>query len=171
MRKIRPDLPSARVRFKRLGFSAIPHPEQLVLTGFRFWYAGYETGDISCWEFAWNELAKSLGPARAKLIVSELASWVRVQRTCACRKLAIYPHPCRYVGDDEACALSLLGACAMQACPLARALAFELIGSSEVEPVIDASTDLARALSVAELRLTWQCANRRSAVPGDVFRH
>lgn len=171
MRKSRANLPSARMRFEPTGFAAMPLCERLVLTGYRYWFAGYETGDISCWEFAWNELATSLGSGRAKPVVSELAYWVRTQRACACRRLAIYPHPCRHIARDEACALSLLGACQKQACRLARAFAYELTASRDLEPVIDASSDLACALSAADLPLTWQCPYRQDPPPADAVRH
>ena len=51
--------------------------ERLVGVGFRCWLAGYETGDISCWESGWNAYSVALGPLHAKRAVTELACWVR----------------------------------------------------------------------------------------------
>jgi hypothetical protein len=54
--------------------------ERLVGIGFRCWLAGYDTGDISCWENGWNEYSRTLGAERAKRAVTELACWVRAVR-------------------------------------------------------------------------------------------
>ncbi|MBC8013601.1 MAG: hypothetical protein H7X74_05925, partial [Methyloceanibacter sp.] len=45
--------------------------EWLVGVGFRCWLAGYDTGDIACWENGWNEYARALGTERAKRAVTE----------------------------------------------------------------------------------------------------
>ena len=50
--------------------------EWLVGVGFRCWLAGYDTGDIACWENGWNEYTRALGTERAKRAVTELACWV-----------------------------------------------------------------------------------------------
>jgi len=62
--------------------------EWLVGVGFRCWLAGYDTGDIACWENGWNEYARALGTERAKRAVTELACWVRAVRATASRKIA-----------------------------------------------------------------------------------
>lgn len=54
--------------------------EWLVGVGFRCWLAGYDTGDIACWETGWNAYARVLGTERAKRAVTELACWVRAVR-------------------------------------------------------------------------------------------
>jgi hypothetical protein len=166
-----PRLRPARMSFRPSRSAETPLPEQLVLTGYRYWFAGYETGDIGCWERAWNELAKQLGPGPAKPVLSELACWVRCQRACTLRKLTVYPHPSRYIAKDECCALSLLGACQRQRRAQARAAAFQLLGATDLQPVIDASTDLAAALSEAELVLTWQCSVPSIVKPDNATKH
>ncbi len=65
--------------------------EWLVGVGFRCWLAGYDTGDIACWENGWNEYARALGTERAKRAVTELACWVRAVRATASRKIEYYP--------------------------------------------------------------------------------
>jgi len=40
-------------------FSRYREPERLVGLGFRAWLAGYQTGDISCWEEAWVALFRN----------------------------------------------------------------------------------------------------------------
>ena len=59
--------------------------EWLVGVGFRCWLAGYDTGDIACWETGWNAYARTLGTERAKRAVTELACWVRAVRASASR--------------------------------------------------------------------------------------
>ena len=44
--------------------------EWLVGMGFRCWLAGYDTGNIACWENGWNEYARALGPERARRAVT-----------------------------------------------------------------------------------------------------
>jgi hypothetical protein len=70
-------------------FSVAPRTgaEWLVGMGFRCWLAGYDTGDISCWENGWNAYARALGTERAKRAVTELACWVRAVRATASRKI------------------------------------------------------------------------------------
>ena len=68
--------------------------EWLVGVGFRCWLAGYDTGDIACWENGWNEYNRLLGTERAKRAVTELACWVRAVRASASRKIEYYPFGC-----------------------------------------------------------------------------
>ena len=65
--------------------------EWLVGVGFRCWLAGYDTGDIACWETGWNAYARALGTERAKRAVTELACWVRAVRASASRKIEYAP--------------------------------------------------------------------------------
>ena len=44
-------------------------PERLVGVGFRCWLAGLSTGDIKCWEDAWNTFSGMLGPEHAKTLL------------------------------------------------------------------------------------------------------
>jgi hypothetical protein len=39
-------------------------PEKLVVNGVRLWADGYEKGDITSWEMAWNLYAAALGPVQ-----------------------------------------------------------------------------------------------------------
>ena len=77
-----------RATFPRTG------AEWLVGVGFRCWLAGYDTGDIACWENGWNEYNRLLGPSRAERAVTELACWVRAVRSSASRKIEYYPFGC-----------------------------------------------------------------------------
>ena len=124
--------------------------EWLVGVGFRCWLAGYDTGDIACWETGWNAYARVLGTERAKRAVTELACWVRAVRASASRKIEYYPFGCAGFCADECMAISLIAASQHHRCPAMRACALALTGSSLVEPVIDAANAFADALQEAD---------------------
>jgi hypothetical protein len=128
--------------------------EWLVGVGFRCWLAGYDTGDIACWENGWNEYSRALGTERAKRAVTELACWVRAVRSSATRKIEYYPFGCAGFCPDECMAISLIAASQHQRCPAMRACALALTGSDLVGPVIDSANAFADALEEAELRLS-----------------
>ena len=128
--------------------------EWLVGVGFRCWLAGYDTGDIACWENGWNEYNRILGPSRAKRAVTELACWVRAVRSSASRKIEYYPFGCSGFCPDECMAISLIAASQHHRCPAMQACALALTGSDLVEPVIDAANAFADALQEADQRLS-----------------
>ena len=128
--------------------------EWLVGVGFRCWLAGYDTGDIACWENGWNEYARALGTERAKRAVTELACWVRAVRASASRKIEYSPVGCPGFCADECMAISLIAASQHHRCPAMRACALALTGSDLVEPVIDAANAFADALQDADQRLS-----------------
>lgn len=128
--------------------------EWLVGVGFRCWLAGYDTGDIACWENGWNEYARALGTERAKRAVTELACWVRAVRATASRKIEYSPFGCPGFCADECMAISLIAASQHHRCPAMRACALALTGSDLVEPVIDAANAFADVLQEADQRLS-----------------
>lgn len=131
----------------------VNQPEHLVDIGFRCWLAGYDTGDINCWEAGWNQISRALGPARAKPVVTELACWVRTIHAQACRKIQYYPVNCAGFCRDECMAISMIAASQHNACPALRACAFALIGESHIDPVIEASEEFAGVLHDVEINL------------------
>ena len=128
--------------------------EWLVGVGFRCWLAGYDTGDIACWETGWNAYARVLDTERAKRAVTELACWARAIRASASRKIEYYPFGCAGFCRDECMAISLIAASQHHRCPAMRACALALTGSSLVEPVIDAANAFADALQEADQLLS-----------------
>jgi hypothetical protein len=128
--------------------------EWLVGVGFRCWLAGYDTGDIACWENGWNEYHRLLGTERAKRAVTELACWVRAVRASAYRKIEYSPFGCAGFCADECMAISLIAASQHHRCPAMRACALALTGSELVEPVIDAANAFADVLQDANQRLS-----------------
>ncbi len=124
--------------------------ERLVLTGVRCWMAGYEHGDIHCWETAWRHYSSMLGARNGRLLLSELQYWVRVLRDVSVRPLSFYPHCCRHVCADECIDLSLLSAYQHQDLRTARGAAHQLSGlnpGSAFDLLADASSSFATALS------------------------
>jgi hypothetical protein len=128
--------------------------EWLVGVEFRCWLAGYDTGDIACWENGWNEYNRILGPSRAKRAVTELACWVRAVRSSASRKIEYYPFGCAGFCADECMAISLIAASQHHRCPAMRACALALTGSDLVEPVVDAANAFADVLQEADQLLS-----------------
>ena len=128
--------------------------EWLVGVGFRCWLAGYDTGDIACWENGWNEYNRLLGTERAKRAVTELACWVRAVRASASRRIEYSPFDCAGFCADECMAISLIAASQHHRCPAMRACALALTGSELVEPVIDAANAFADVLQDANQRLS-----------------
>lgn len=128
--------------------------EWLVGVGFRCWLAGYDTGDITCWESGWNEYSRVLGPSHAKRAVTELACWVRAVRSSASRKIEYSPFGRPAFCADECMAISLIAASQHHRCPAMQACALALTGSDLVEPVIDTANAFADALQEADQRLS-----------------
>ena len=143
--------------------------EWLVGVGFRCWLAGYDTGDIACWETGWNAYARALGTERAKRAVTELACWVKAVRASASRKIEYYPFGCAGFCRDECMAISLIAASQHHRCPAMRACALALTGSSLVEPVIDAANAFADALEEADQLLSPEAVDALAA-PSDETR-
>ena len=127
--------------------------ERLVVLGLRGWMAGYETGDIACWETVWNDFCRELGPARAKRVVSELAGWIRVLRNESRRSIDCYPRPCRFMCRDECLALRLVGGCQKGLGPVACESACQLVAGSGIEELVKAAECFAGELAEAGLQL------------------
>lgn len=114
-------------------------PERLVVEGFRRWMAGYDTGDIQCWEMAWNLYAKALGPKEARLAITELSCWVRAIRGGTTRRMCVFPYGCKKLCRDECMAVSMLaGVQHGDECAL-KAAAFQLVGEAGIDETIEAA--------------------------------
>ena len=84
--------------------------ERLVVTGFRCCMAGYDLGDTSCWETAWQSYLGELGSEVAPPLMGGLQHWVRNVRHHGARPIRYFPQGCRFLCHDECMALSLLSA-------------------------------------------------------------
>lgn len=138
--------PAIPGRSQTMNFKPGTAPERLVGVGFRCWFAGYQTDDINCWETGWNLFAKELGPSYAKTAVSELSCWVRLVHKKACRPINYYPFGCAGFCKDECMAISMIAASQHSECPALRSCAFALLGSSDIDGVVESATDFGNAL-------------------------
>jgi len=120
------------MRFDHCPANLLGRPaERLVVTGLRCWMAGYEFGDIACWETAWDEYCRVLGPGNARTALAELQYWIRTLRDLATRPIGCFPHCCNRLARDEWAALSLISACQRQDLRAARAAARDLSGRTD----------------------------------------
>lgn len=129
-----------------------PHlaAERLVGVGFRCWMTGLDTGDIDCWQSAFNEFAGSVGIDKAKVLMPGLSNWVKAVRSSAQRPIEIAPRSCAKFCRDECLAIAMVAACQHSACPALKACAFALIGSSEVNRALNAAEEFACSLRRAD---------------------
>jgi len=85
-------------------------PERLVVDGYRYWMAGYQTGSIAPWELAWSLFAKELGPTDGRTALSALTCWVRTCRNWSPEPRQFFPFACQRLCKDECLAVSLIAA-------------------------------------------------------------
>lgn len=121
-------------------------PERLVGLGFRAWLAGYQTGDIACWEEAWAIYSNALGPQQARPVLTDLACWVRAICNTTCRWIEIYPGQCAGFCRDECMAISMIAASQHGACPVLRACARALLESTTIDEVVEGAQCLGATL-------------------------
>ncbi len=126
--------------------SDLKGPERLVGLGFRHWLAGYRTGDVACWEQAWELYAATLGPRVARGVVNELSAWVRAVSASTRRDIGVCPMNCRSFCRDECLAVSMVAASQHKTCPAMRACAFALIESAMIDEVVNQSESFALTL-------------------------
>jgi hypothetical protein len=128
-------------------------PERLVGVGFRCWLAGLATGDIKCWEDAWNTFSVMLGPEQAKRLLLDLSKFVRAVKANAQRNIEISPTGCRSFCRDECLAISIIAACQHGERQALTASAAALIGSEDIGDTLNGAQALAAALRQANQML------------------
>jgi hypothetical protein len=133
-----------------LPISAIAAPERLVGLGFRYWLTGFRTGDIDCWERAWQAYTRVLGADAARDAVGDLARWVRSIDRHAQRRPETLATDCDCFCRDECVAIAMIAACQHNACPAMRACAFSLLGCSMIEEVVSGATSFAATMRGAK---------------------
>ena len=129
---------------------AFTGPERLVGLGFRYWLAGYRTGDIGCWERAWRAYAEAMGAGPAKDALTDLSGWVRAINLHAQRPLETPLVDCDCFCRDECVAIAMISACQHNACPAMRACAFSLLGCSMIEEVVQGAESFAATMRGAD---------------------
>lgn len=147
-RPINQKLPRARdVDVCPLRFApGMPGPERLVGLGFRYWMLGRTTGDVGCWERAWNLYSGQFGIAGARVAVGHLSSWVSAVGAASQREIAVFPEGCSGFCRDECIAVSMIAACQHHTCPAMRACAFALAGASLIDGVVGEAQGFADAM-------------------------
>ena len=128
----------------------LPGPERLVGLGFRYWLAGYRTGDITCWERAWCAYSSAMGTDAAKTAIGDLSSWVRAINCNAERDLQTAAADCDRFCRDECTAIAMIAACQHQVCPAMRSCAFALLGCSMIDEVVRGAESFAATMRGAE---------------------
>jgi len=121
----------------------LPEAERLVALGFRYWMLGRNTGNVGCWERAWNLYSGIFGITGAKIAVANLSTWVGALSTTAHREIDVYPEDCRGFCRDECIAVSMIAACQHHTCPAMRACAFALVESSMIDGVVTQAQNFA----------------------------
>lgn len=145
-------------------------PERLALRGLRGWLAGYESGDIRCWETVWNEHATALGVHRAKQVVMELSRRVHVLRSAPPHPARFRPPSCHTLCTDERLALALVPACQAEARAATEAAARELAGPKRAKTLIHKGRGYAAVLTAHDLRLTAFNTLMRDLASGEAHR-
>lgn len=125
-------------------------PERLVGIGFRCWLGGLSTGDIRCWEEAWNTFSSTLGPEHAKDLLMNLSTFVRAVKANADRDIEIAASGCAGFCRDECLAISIIAASQHDVRPALTASAVALIGSDDIGDTINGAQSLAVGLTHAK---------------------
>ncbi|WP_153771566.1 hypothetical protein [Labrenzia sp. CE80] len=127
--------------------------EWLVVEGVRRYMTGFSTGDISCWEMAWDLYVGELGKSRARRPVSELSCYTRALNTYGARHFCLFPYECKKLCQDE-CLLAALVAAAQVDDPDAVArISAALVAEEGLEETIFAATEFAASLKDCGLLL------------------
>lgn len=121
-------------------------PERLVGVGFRCWLAGLSTGDIKCWEEAWNTFSGTLGDENAKALLLELSKFVRAVKADAQREIEFSPAGCRSFCRDECLAISIIAACQHDERAALASSAAALVGSDDIGDTLNGAQALAGSL-------------------------
>ncbi|KUO56909.1 MAG: hypothetical protein APF80_11265 [Alphaproteobacteria bacterium BRH_c36] len=110
--------------------------EILVGHGFRGWIAGYQTGDVGCWERVWRLYSNTMSPASARVVVGCLAAFAKSVNCCSRRKVEVgAAGQCGFC-RDEVLAVSMVAASQHNTCPAMRACAFALVETALLDDVL-----------------------------------
>lgn len=124
-------------------------PERLVGVGFRCWLSGLSTGDIRCWEEAWNTFSSTLGHDHAKALLIDLSKFVRAVKATTQRDIEVSESGCRGFCRDECLAISIIAACQHDVRPALTASAAALVGSNDIGDTLNGAQTLAHGLRQA----------------------
>lgn len=120
--------------------------EALIGRGFRFWLGGYQTGNFANWQRCWSLFCEEM-PCNARDAIDDLTRWVNTVRCCGLRDIELLPDNCGAFGRDECLAVTLVVASEHRHCPAMQLCAQLLMGTTNVEPALDAAFRFGRTLA------------------------
>ncbi len=85
-------------------------PERLVIEGYRRWMGGYDSGQVECWEQAWDLYTQELGSASAGPVLLAMAGWVRCLRRSTSRTMGFFPYNSCHLCKDECLVIAMVSA-------------------------------------------------------------
>jgi hypothetical protein len=93
-----------------VGYHLDAPAENLLFCAYRCWMAGYATGDIACWDIAWEALAREMPQDNAKALFGEFHHFARTLRTMSGAQICWRPAACRALCRDECLILAMVAA-------------------------------------------------------------
>ena len=81
----------------------------LALSVLRFIAAGFSTGDVTCWDTAFNGAERVLGPGRGPCCVAAMISLMRSIRAESSDDLSFMPISCGRVTEHEQSLIEMIG--------------------------------------------------------------
>jgi hypothetical protein len=139
-----------------------PDAAVIFLTTFRCWLAGYETGDVACWELGWKGASRLLPLRQTKRLIAEISHFTRVFRDTLARRFTFLPYCCGRATPEECLAVQLVAAAQRGALAAAGRLAHQLTGADDHVALVDAAAEVGAALRESELTLALP------SDPGDI---
>lgn len=135
------------------GIHADSPAEHLLIEQFRYWMSGHATHQVSYWNKAWDALRGGVDPNAAKMIFVEFHVLTRILHDRGTRQIKWLTDLGRCISRDEGLVLSLVQASQGKEPFMEIAAASELLGTYEVEALINASRSLAKVLVMKNLVL------------------
>jgi hypothetical protein len=119
----------------------------LVITVYRCAMAGFSVGQTDCWEIGWRALGQAVPHGEEGPLFGEFYGFVRALLAVTQNPLSCRPAGCRSIGNDEALALSMIGAAQVADTVGLLTAAAELLGVDELGDALRATQSLATTLA------------------------
>jgi len=130
-----------------VGYHVDAAAENLLFCAYRCWMAGYATGDIACWDMAWEALAREMPQDNAKALFGEFHHFARTLRTMSAAQICWRPAACRALYREEYLILAMVDAAQRDDRIQLYTPATFLPGSERLHQALNATTSLAKALA------------------------
>ena len=126
-----------------------PLGRELVGYGFRGWLTGLREQDFAAWDRVWMIYSRRFGTSKARDLVTALGIWVGTVQNTACRRVEVSEPRCARFCEDECIAISIIALAQKEPCPAMRACAFALLGSSEIDGMLESAERYAAKMHAA----------------------